>query len=131
VFAFHHTRRLLEPDGRYRTFHLEDHAARLWRQVNGEKARPRTFVSARELPPEDHLAMQEVLQPFVDNAISKTINVPAELSFEAFCGLYESAHARGLKGCTVFRPNPVTGAVLEADEGTESSHCCHLERETD
>ena len=46
---------------------------------------------------------------------------------------YRYAYDRGLKGCTTFRPNPVTGAILStAGEGFDKgSHCCDLEREAD
>jgi ribonucleoside-diphosphate reductase alpha chain len=58
--------------------------------------------------------MQAALQPYVDSAISKTINCPEDISFEAFKDVYLEAHTLGLKGCTTYRPNPVTGAVLSA-----------------
>jgi ribonucleoside-diphosphate reductase alpha chain len=91
------------------------------------------FVDAHQLAPEQHLAMQAAMQPFVDNAISKTINIPVDYDFAAFRSIYEQAYRLGLKGCTTFRPNEVTGAVLEAhmpDTGT-ASHCCGLDREND
>ncbi|MCW3475255.1 hypothetical protein [Limobrevibacterium gyesilva] len=56
--------------------------------------------------------MQAVLQAHVDNAISKTIHVPAETPFEAFAGVYERAYEKGLKGCTTFRPAAGVEAVL-------------------
>ena len=73
--------------------------------------------------------MQAALQPFVDNAISKTINVPADYDFDAFQSIYVHAYEAGLKGCTTFRPNPFTGAVLEAAEEGENSRrdCCDVE----
>jgi ribonucleoside-diphosphate reductase alpha chain len=78
-----------------------------------------------------HLEMQAALQPWVDNAISKTINVPTETRFDDFNRLYERAHERGLKGCTVFRPNPVRGEILAARPPAVPSHCCDLDREAD
>jgi ribonucleoside-diphosphate reductase alpha chain len=76
--------------------------------------------------------MQAVLQPFVDNAISKTINVPPDLGFEEFQTIYESAYSKGLKGCTTFRPNPVTGEVLTVLDGSPHGyHCCSINREAD
>ena len=61
--------------------------------------------------------MQAALQRHVDSSISKTINCPEEISFEAFKSVYEEAYDLGLKGCTTYRPNDVTGSVLspEAD----------------
>ena len=56
--------------------------------------------------------MQAALQRHVDSSISKTINCPADLSFEAFKDVYLQAYDLGLKGCTTYRPNAVTGSVL-------------------
>ena len=56
--------------------------------------------------------MQAALQAHVDSSISKTINCPADMSFEAFKDVYLQAYDLGLKGCTTYRPNAVTGAVL-------------------
>src|SRR5712675_2471962 len=57
--------------------------------------------------------MQAAAQDFVASSISKTINLPRDISFEAFKHVYEEAYAQGCKGCTTYRPNDVTGAVLE------------------
>ena len=96
--------------------------------MQGDEPLPPWFVTAKQLEPAQHLAMQSALQPFVDNAISKTINVPADYPFERFQDIYQDAYRSGLKGCTTFRPNATTGAVLE---GAEVSHCCTVEREAD
>ena len=85
-----------------------------------------TFVTAQQLDPLAHLDMQAALQPYVDNSISKTINVPEACSFSDFEGVYRYAFQLGLKGCTTYRPNPVTGSVLR----TEPRACCVPERET-
>ncbi|HJX58514.1 MAG TPA: adenosylcobalamin-dependent ribonucleoside-diphosphate reductase, partial [Thiobacillus sp.] len=111
IFAAEAERRVLGTDGSYRTHRVIDHACHLWRQQGGNGTPP-TLVEARQIDPLAHLQMQAALQPFVDNAISKTINVAADYPFERFEALYWQAHALGLKGCTVFRPNPVTGAIL-------------------
>jgi ribonucleoside-diphosphate reductase alpha chain len=134
VFQFEYRRRIRGADGEYRWHQLCDHALHRWRQEQGAEPLPDYFVDALELSPEAHLAMQAALQPFVDNAISKTINVPADFDFEAFRSIYTRAYQLGLKGCTTFRPNPVTGAVLTADgegERPAGPHCCGLDREND
>ena len=114
VFAFGYVRHVLQPDGTKREESVEDHAFRLWRALKGNEAPPSdVFVDAQTLTPGDHLAMQAAAQEFVDSSISKTINLPRDISFEAFKGVYEEAYALGCKGCTTYRPNDVTGAVLE------------------
>jgi ribonucleoside-diphosphate reductase alpha chain len=129
VFAAEAERRVLGTDGHYHVHRVVDFACQLW-QGHGHGVPP-AFVEARQIDPLAHLRMQAALQPFVDNAISKTINVAADTPFERFADLYRQAHASGLKGCTVFRPNPVTGAILSEPQPSEQKHCCGLEREAD
>jgi hypothetical protein len=70
--------------------------------------------------------------PFVDNSISKTINVLEDCPFSEFRRIYDLAYEMGLKGCTTFRPNPVTGIVSSgAEECGEAPHYCVVEREAD
>ncbi len=57
--------------------------------------------------------MQAAVQRHVDSAISKTVNVPEDISFEAFQAVYLDAYRSGCKGCTTYRPNAITGSVLE------------------
>jgi ribonucleoside-diphosphate reductase alpha chain len=134
VFDFSYSRRVLEIDGSYTEYPLRDYAHVLWERLHPQaKTLPASFVDARALPPRAHIDMQAAVQPYIDNAISKTVNIPEDFDFEAFRGVYDYAYAQGLKGCTTFRPNAVTGAVLTtAGEGFErASQCCDLERETD
>jgi ribonucleoside-diphosphate reductase alpha chain len=112
IFATRYDRRILEADGSSRVETVEDYAVRVWRRLNGDAPLPEAFVTAGELSPREHLAMQAALQRHVDSAISKTINCPQAISLEAFRTVYEDAYDLGLKGCTTYRPNPVTGAVL-------------------
>jgi ribonucleoside-diphosphate reductase alpha chain len=114
VFAFSFVRHVLQPDGSKREENVEDHAMRVWRALKGNEPPPADiFVDAQTLAPADHLAMQAAAQDYVDSSISKTINLPRDISFEAFKDVYEEAYATGCKGCTTYRPNDVTGAVLE------------------
>jgi ribonucleoside-diphosphate reductase alpha chain len=117
VFSFRHTRNVLMPDGSRREEEVTDYAYRLFRRVKGEHAPlPDYFTDAQALTPEDHLVMQAAVQKHIDSSISKTINLPAEISFDRFKDVYLQAYDLGCKGCTTYRPNEVTGAVLEARE---------------
>jgi ribonucleoside-diphosphate reductase alpha chain len=113
VFDFRYERRVLERDGSSRTETVEDYAHALYRETFGlTAALTPAFVTAEELTPRAHLDMQAAVQAHVDSSISKTVNCPADLSFEAFKDVYLEAYDLGLKGCTTYRPNAVTGAVL-------------------
>jgi ribonucleoside-diphosphate reductase alpha chain len=130
IFSAEAERRILETDGHYyRTHRVIDHAVQLWQQ-QGRAGLPPALIVAQQIDPLAHLHMQAALQPLVDNAISKTINVAADLAFDRFENIYRQAHALGLKGCTVFRPNPVTGAIL-SEPASERVQCCGIEREAD
>jgi ribonucleoside-diphosphate reductase alpha chain len=122
VFAFSFVRHVLQPDGSRREERVDDHAFRTWRALKGnESPPPEVFVDAQTLTPADHLAMQAAAQEFVDSSISKTINLPRDISFGAFKDVYEQAYGQGCKGCTTYRPNEVTGAVLEVKPAATSS----------
>lgn len=111
VFAPEYRRTVLDANGALREFMLFDYAMRLWR-AQGRTGFPDGLVTASECPIDAHLQMQAALQAFVDNSISKTINVPAETSFADFAPIYRLAYDMGLKGCTAFRPTPARHAVL-------------------
>ncbi len=131
VFDAHYRRRLLTEDGVYKEHELEDYAVRVWREQQGNDPLPPAFVTAQQLSPMTHLKMQSVIQRYVDNAISKTIYVPRDTDFGSFQSLYEKAFELGLKGCTTFRPNPVTGSVLIPDQLDQAANCCEITREGD
>ena len=94
---------------------------------------PEGFVTSEGVAPAGHVAMQAVAQHWTDSAVSKTVNVPADMPFEEFESVYRQAEKAGLKGCATFRPNPqhqlgvlVTGEdlartryVLEMEDGSE------------
>jgi len=114
VFSFSYTRRVLMPDGSRKEEEVSDYAYRLFRRLKGEHTPlPAAFVDAQQLAPADHLVMQATVQKYVDSSISKTINIPADFPFERFKDVYLQAYELGCKGCTTYRPNEVTGAVLE------------------
>lgn len=116
VFAYSYTRRIREPDGSTREEAVEDYAFRVWKQLRGdEPPPPQLFVSAQTLGPADHLAMQAAAQALIDSSISKTINVPEDIPFEKFVGIYAEGYRLGCKGVTTYRPNLVTGSVLSVE----------------
>jgi ribonucleoside-diphosphate reductase alpha chain len=116
VFAYAYTRKVLQKDGSRTEEEVVDYAVRLWREKYGDAPLPNHFVNAQTLPPLDHVRMQAAAQKWVDSSISKTINCPEDISFDAFKEVYMAAWDQGCKGCTTYRPNDVTGSVLTVSE---------------
>jgi len=113
VFAFDYIRKVLQPDGSRREEAVEDYALALWKRLKGADAPlPEAFVSAQTLTPMDHLRMQAAAQGLVDSSISKTINCPEDIGFDAFADVYVQGFKMGCKGLTTYRPNAITGSVL-------------------
>ena len=114
VFAMAYTRKVVQPDGSRIEEEVSDCALRLIRAKFGaDAALPEYFVTAQDLTPAEHVRMQAAVQRHVDSAISKTVNVPEGISFEAFQEVYLDAYRSGCKGCATYRPNGITGSVLE------------------
>ena len=141
IFAYGYTRKVLQPDGSKIEERVRDYAVALYEKHFYETVynpgdfkssawsddylrssawsddyRPTTFVTAQDLPPDAHLRMQAAAQRWIDSSISKTINLPREISFEDFEAVYLRAYDLGCKGCTTYRPNDVTGSVLTVEE---------------
>ena len=128
VFAYTYTRKVLQKDGSKTEQQVEDYAYKLWREMVDEGKLgqlgdpdfdqswlPEYFVSAQTLAPGAHVKMQAAAQKWVDASISKTVNVPEDISFEDFKAVYMMAYDKGCKGCTTYRPNDITGSVLSVE----------------
>jgi len=126
IFAASYDRHVRQLDGSSLTVQVEDYAWALWRDQHGGNEKPAAWVGVAALTPDAHLQMQAVMQKHIDNAISKTINIPRDFPFADLSYVYTRAYELGLKGCTVFRPNDVTGSVLEEVEKKDDDvdRCC-------
>ncbi|MDD2713747.1 MAG: ribonucleoside reductase, partial [Simplicispira sp.] len=113
-FSWMYKRKKRESDGSTTEYAVEDHAWRLYRELGGDVNQlPDYFVSALEMSADGHIAMMQAVQPFVDTAISKTVNIPADYPYDEFKGLYLQAWRARLKGLATYRPNSILGSVLE------------------
>jgi ribonucleoside-diphosphate reductase alpha chain len=87
--------------------------------------------TTEQLTVEDHLNMQIAVQPFVDSAVSKTINVGGDTSFEEFKDVYMKAWKGKLKGVTTFRLNGKRYGILNKVEPEEvEGAACFIDPET-
>ncbi len=120
VFAYAYKRKVLQKDGSRTEEEVVDYAVQLWRDRFGDRELPDYFVNAQTLQPLEHVRMQAAAQKWIDSSISKTINCPEDISFEAFKDVYMEAYETGCKGCTTYRPNEVTGSVLSVSEKSDA-----------
>jgi len=131
-YAWIYQRKKRMPDGSMKTYDVEDHAWRLYRHLgrNVEKL-PRAFVTAMDISALDHMRMVAAVAPYVDSAISKTVNVPEDYPYEQFKSLYLEAWKAGLKGITTYRPNKVLGSVLSVAPSPEAEQPNDLDTSAD
>lgn len=128
IFALSYERKVMQKDGSKITEVVEDYGVTKFKRDNVGQSLPSSFVTAQTLTPSAHVRMQAAAQRWVDSSISKTINVPEDITFDDFKQVYMDAYETGCKGCTTYRPNEVTGSVLTAtEEGqVEEGGACEL-----
>jgi ribonucleoside-diphosphate reductase alpha chain len=80
----------------------------------------RRFVTALEVPPEQHVRVQAAFQAATDSAVSKTVNLPREASPAAVADAYRLAWSLRCKGITVYRYGSREGQVLCLPEDAEA-----------
>lgn len=115
IFSKIYNRNVTSQENEIEKFTVEDYSYHLFQTIK-PNALPPAWIDVNSLTPEDHLNMQAVVQPYIDNAISKTINLPENFPFAKLTEVYTTAFHLGLKGCTIFRPNPITGSILSVDQ---------------
>lgn len=79
---------------------------------------------------EEHVAALTTAAQRVDSAVSKTCNVPSDISWEAFKRVYVSAWEGGAKGCTTFRLGGKRSGILvkkEQEDGTAPASQCRID----
>ncbi len=123
VFAFSYTRRIRQGnEGDTVEHEVRDFAygeyCRLFGAPESDDELPGSFLATDSITPRQHVDMQAAMQCYVDSAISKTINVPADFPFDEFKDIYTYAYAKGLKGCTTFRPSEHITGVLTRSKDT-------------
>lgn len=89
-------------------------------------------LTAMQLNPNRHIEVQAAFQEYTDNAVSKTINMPAKATVEDIAVAYKQAYETGCKGITAYRDKSKDVQVLKektSDEGTKVGEKTTLPKE--
>lgn len=127
-FAMKFTRRTVGmTDGEDTYFDVYCKAAQDYMRINNTDILPDYFVSAPEIPWQDRIKTQAIMQRHVDTAISSTVNLPNSATKEDIAKLYIMAWDQGLKGVTIFRDGckrmPILSTKKEnSNESKENTH---------
>lgn len=125
VFAHSTERTVIEFNGPI-TQVIEDYGLRTW-GIKGKKC--------SEVTVKEHLLVLETATKYVDSAISKTCNVPADTPWDEFKDIYMHAWLSGCKGITTYNTGGKRGAVLvekeddsqEAEAILEDGSSCYID----
>lgn len=114
--------RKIEFEGQVDTVKLRDYAYDLWLSMKNKDIGEDVFVTTADMSVNDHIDMLKNITFHVDMGVSKTINLPSDYPFESAKEVYDKCWQAGIKGCTIFRPNPVRQGILStADEKKKES----------
>lgn len=119
IFALETVRKIRQPDGTLKEVVVYDYAYLMLRHLQGENAKSEYLVTTADLTVDDHLSVLGAVAPYIDAAISKTVNVPTDYPFEDFAKMYMQAWKSGLKGLTAYRPNDTLQSVLSTTKEAE------------
>ena len=110
-----------------RIYKMRDYAYGEWLEFNNEDniVNKNVFKTSMELSVKSHLDILSTIAFHTDMSCSKTINIPTEYPFEDMKDVYMECWKKGIKGCTVFRPNEVRQGILLTNENTKEDEKPH------
>ncbi|HPC94138.1 MAG TPA: adenosylcobalamin-dependent ribonucleoside-diphosphate reductase [Sedimentisphaerales bacterium] len=111
-----------EKVARERGFYRRDMLAEVTRRGSLKNIRgipsdvKKLFVTTFDIPARQHLEIQAAFQRYTDNAVSKTVNLPADATVEDVREIYLAAHRLRCKGITIYRYGSKSEQVLSMGE---------------
>jgi ribonucleoside-diphosphate reductase alpha chain len=124
IFSLEYKRRVRtnnDPD-EYSEQEVYDYAWGLWKELNANEEKPDYFITAADILPRDSIDIQSTFQKYIDSAISKTLNLAPDTSFEDYKDLFMYAYDSELKGFTTFNPSGSLRGILEYNEPTTNGN---------
>lgn len=133
AYSWEYKRRKRISADEWQEYTVEDYAHKLHTQLSSEKRPPmprqsdEVWKCALDISAIDHMKMVAAVQPYIDSACSKTVNVPEDYPFDDFEDLYTQAYGNGLKSLATYRPNSILGAVLSTHEESAKTNASQPE----
>lgn len=115
-FAFSYNRRTVSLNDGEKTYSVDAKIVKEYKAVTGNDTLPDYFVSSANINYRDRIAVQSMLQRYIDASISSTVNLPHETTVEDVANLYMLAWKNGLKGITIWRDGCQRQAILSTDK---------------
>jgi len=118
--------RIVQVDNEDKIERIYDYAWLLYREKFGGEEIPDFFKTALQIDPYRHVDIQAVIQKYVDNSISKTINIPENYSRKDYSNLFYYAYKKEVKGVTSFRVGSMKGVlnVINGKDGNRPLYIC-------
>ena len=110
-----------QDDENIQIYKMRDYAYELWLNTPSDinVVSKDVFVTAMDLDVEAHLNILKTIAFHTDMSCSKTINIPVDYPFEKTKEVYMECWKSGVKGCTIFRPNPLRQGILITEKEEE------------
>lgn len=115
-YAFSYNRRTVSLNEEETVYKVDTQIVADYKKTTGNDILPDYFVSSEQIPYEQRIEVQGVLQRYIDASISSTVNLPNNTTVEDVASLYLLAWKKGLKGITIWRDGCQRQAILSKDE---------------
>ena len=125
IFSLEYERKIKfggQDDSNIQIYPMRDYAYGEWLKVKDNErciVKEDVFQTAMDLSVDAHINILGVMAFHTDMSCSKTINIPTDYPFEKTKEVYDKCHKLGIKGCTIFRPNPVRQGILVTEKQEE------------
>lgn len=115
-FAFTYNRRTVSLNKEETVYKVDSKIVTDFKKATGATELPDYFVASGDIDYKDRVAVQAMLQRYIDASISSTVNLPNSTTIEDVANLYMLAWKSGLKGITIWRDGCQRQAILSTDK---------------
>lgn len=125
-YAFSYNRRTISLNQEEKTYKVDAKIVKDYKKATGSDSIPDYFIAATDINYKHRIAVQSMLQKYIDASISSTVNLPNSATVEDVASIYFEAWKNGLKGITIWRDGCQregilsTGKAEKKEERTEN-----------